>query len=235
MPIYNFWVGDYDFAYDTYYGNNYYLHWAFYGQPYSTPQDLVWDTIIYSTIGAWGSFNYFDFIWTCSNGGSYWTPGGWGNPNLQPGPPLPPNYDPYTVYGGFDPKGYEVGMPFAWTGTLSMSPDGYDSPGSWPYCYIGFQGPSPGLSTYAAFSETTYQTFVQSFYNAFTGQVDGNHWNVIDSLNYAAQQTWGPYQNYLSCPLFNGWDSDIGGQAFYSRMEVLGDGLYYMDYDGPSS
>lgn len=219
LPTDNFWVGDYCNAW-----NGYAQHWTFYGTPNTNPQDLVWDSTVNWAIDPAESQQYFDFIWTCSNGGCYWDQ--YLNYNYNPPLPTSPN-NPYVVYGFRDWAGYCVGMPLAWTNINYMSIDGYYGPDVTPYCYIGFQGTSVGLSATASGSTHPYYDFVYFFYYYFTGQLDGIHHSVIDSLNYASQNIW-PGYNFGNTILHNGWQVYYNGVNWSCAMRVFGNGWYSM-------
>jgi hypothetical protein len=206
----NFWVGDYCPSYPD--GA---WHWTCYGYP-DNPQDLVFDSMIYYIVGD-GSYQYFDFIWTCSNGGCYFTPGGqidW-NPSLNPDED-PPNY------GYFDSNGLCIGMPLAWTGLSNMRHEAYANPDTnCPYCYISFQGGSPYLKDTLNNSNDIMYYFVYYFYQYLTGAYNGGHHTVGQSLDYASQQLWG--ETYGACTLNTGW---VNSDNYNCRMRVYGNGDY---------
>ena len=147
----NWWVGDYaplDAGSGPSPSPAPFGHFGFYGQGTDLEDKYIYGN---ATIGdSTSSVQYFDFIWTCANGGIYWTNNNDGynriagiNYGLNANQPNnPPSYYPLntnTQYGTTY-NGIEVGMPYAWTGTTGMSTNGYwFSSGN--YCYIGFEGP----------------------------------------------------------------------------------------------
>lgn len=102
------------------------------------------------------------------------------------------------------------GMAYCWTRQPNLSEDGYHSPDSRPYCFIGFENASPRLSEWI--NENTNNRYkhwlVFFYYCALNGY----------SINVAlkkATQTVG----------YNDWDNDAN--PFYSGF------LTYWPFEGP--
>jgi len=197
-----FWVGDYYpsmSALPTPYGQL--------GCYTSVNGSYVWDHEIYSRTtanGARASKQHFTLMWTCANGGLYWR-SAQGGYNVIMGITFPivqstkptgtPNTNTNTFYGhSVSSTNSIVGMPYAWTGTTGMSLNGYSSP-SGSYTYIGWECNSPFMiDTPPAGASSTnlqYLYFVYNFYNYALGYVTGSHETVNNSLNYAAETTFG--------------------------------------------
>jgi hypothetical protein len=216
------WVGDFTNSYSIYYP--YRMHWTCYGQPVPEgyPRDLVWDGMIgYCLQQYTSSTQHFTFIWTCSNAGYYWY---WDGTTLTEKWMVDnPNYN--NKYGYIDPHGDTVGMPLAWTGTSSLSSDGYGDPDYSSYCVIGFEGPSRSLIDIAnGDTSDDYGDWLYHFYAYATGHEGGSRHTIYASLNYASQQVWG--QNYGGCPLDSVWQTPLNNYNWNCTMRVLGDSSY---------
>jgi hypothetical protein len=237
------WVGDFHGSYNPPYPT----HYEFYGDQ----GDDIWDSNIFTNANSvTQSKSYFNFIWTCTNGGLYW-------PNQIQGityPPFPPSpYPPArppvntnTQYGYVDDDYGTgvVGMPYAWTGTTSMNLDGYTSI-SGSYCYIGFENESPFLKDVPSIewssTRSEYGYFAYYFYRYALG-IDnfGTHGNIHDSLDYAAKMTFGHDLNNVEfnfgrSVLNNGYwyqsfDPPPMGGWWFCRMRVLGNGALTLPY-----
>jgi hypothetical protein len=237
----NLWIGDF-FAQQSPYGNHAW-HWTEYGLP-RNPQDSVWDTMIWyctSYTPNPPSKQYFDFIYTCSCGGTYWKPDGTENLN----PDLPGSGNDYTEYYHWDDCGYEVGMPYAWTGVGDLSQGYYNYDPYCPYCFIGFQGFSVSLIDTLPPCQNTMYDFLYYFYLLLTGAYDSNHYTVSEALDFASSQVWGQYYTFSDTPLYqsNGYTYDqydnfqhLGGKYWYEPdyisccMRVYGNGYYQIPW-----
>ncbi len=229
--VINFWVGDFrpsDVLDPAPYG-----HLWLYGK-YENERELdISDNLVFthSTVGGTqASYENVNFIWTCCNGGRYWTSPGVSNEingitiSYIPDNLSQPTFTPVntnTMYGFIDNDGTEVGMPFAWTGCTDLSLNGYSSSDNSNYCYIGFEGPSPGLSYTLPNSQQLGYDFANSFYYyAIT-----NLLSVHDALNSASLYCYGT-ANFASTPLYQGWWWTANGFWWFTTMRVLGDSLY---------
>ena len=216
------------FDYDVYKYANYYL-WP--------PPNSWWQPI--------PSKQYFAFIWTCANGGLYWytSNGNWYNvPGITspaPSPTYPPPANPNTKYG-FVVNPYStpptvVGMPLAWTGSSSLSINGYNSPDYGSYCYVGWETISPWMVNPTGYNGVQYKWFPYYFYRYALG-IDnyGVHANIKSSLDYAARMVFGPRYNFGNSKLASGeWVNSTGiglGGWWYSRMRVFGNGNLILPY-----
>lgn len=207
----HFWVGDFLHP-DPYSPPGPWGHFACYGEGYG---NFIRDNVdIYQSATYYGtrtSLQYFDFIWTCANGGTYW----WDNngcfeptilginepdlsyPEEEEPPYIPSNYFP--VYGYYDNYYHTgaIGMPYAWTGRTDMSLNGYTNP-SGSYAYIGWENDSPFLKNTPPIGWSTtgymYQQFPFWFYRFALGLDNGGvHGTIRQSLDYAAWKTFGYY------------------------------------------
>ena len=104
------------------------MHYDFYG----TNGDDPHDSYIYGWTNYPYSKQYFTFIGTCACG------------NVMPDPHNTNNY----VYGYQDDINNTgmVGMPIAWLSRGDLSINGYNSPDSSGYCYLGWNSTSLGMS-----------------------------------------------------------------------------------------
>lgn len=231
------WVGD--FLHPTPYIPGPYGHFAFYGDTSSS--NNIWDNkdvYQYATYyGTQPSKQYFSFIWTCANGGRYWTNqyGGWQNisgitwsaPYNPGGTPSNPN----PVYGYYDNYFHTgaVGMPYAWTARTDMSIDGYMYP-SGNYAYVGWENISPYMKDTPSAGWTStglqYIYFPYYFYRYALGLDNGGtHGSIKQSLNYAATMTFGPGYNFPNSILNIGeWRQDPQGGWWYCKMRLFGNG-----------
>ncbi|NLE06166.1 MAG: hypothetical protein GX638_15370, partial [Crenarchaeota archaeon] len=137
------------------------------------------------------SKQYFNFIWTCVNGGVYWNdPSGsydnvlgivYPDPNYSPPPSSPPPIPTNTndEYGFVHYTGV-VGMPLAWTDDPDLSLDGFNSPNG-DYCYIGFESKSPFMGDIAPGYGYYYQAFPAAFYAYALGYIDDVHHTINES------------------------------------------------------
>lgn len=239
------WVGD--FLHPTPYIPAPYGHFACYGHGDSSND--IWDNCVNlhaTNYGTQTSKHYFTFMWTCANGGLYWTNqyGGWQNisgitwPTANPqGTPSNPN----TVYGYFDNVYYTgaVGMPLAWTNRTDMNLNGYTS-SSGSYTFIGWENNSPFMKNTPPSGWTStnlqYIYFAYYFYRYALGLDNyGVHGTIRQSLNYAAEMTFGeiapnvPYNFGTSVLNVGQWVEDVHGW-FYCKMRVLGNGQLVLPY-----
>ena len=224
----NWWVGDYHasawYPYPEPWG-----HFWFYGNSGNDIQDNLIFTEA-TNEGTQSSYEFFNFIWTCANGGRYWTEPGIYDPiggitSLIPNTtyPVPTNIpvNTNTMYG-FREDQFPfpaIGMPFAWTGRTDLSLNGYSSPDYTNYCYIGFEGPSPfminplpGAPTYQAWQFVDEFYYHVLFYDS----------NTIIALDDASDILYG--DSFDSTALYQGWWNEARGYFWYSRMYVLCNG-----------
>jgi hypothetical protein len=225
----NWWVGDFHADPGPTPSPHPYGHLWFYGNNYDDiSDDFVHDHV--TNNGYATSKEYFDFIWTCANGGRYWTDN-YGNHIDVTGIKLPAStwfYPPpdndNTEYGFWDPWNTNYGMPFAWTGNLDMDLDGYNN-NQGSYCYIGWEGPSPFMLQYSDFLGRYFYEFPLDFYDKALGYMDsGYHQTIHDSLDYASLNFFGFdfdevffYYGYWS-PVYVPGDT----YWFFVHMRVLG-------------
>ena len=171
------------------------------------------------------SRQYFNFIWTCVNGGFYWTDssGNWddiigiihpitGYPP-PPSPPPPPPTNTNTQYGFWDYDSGAVGMPYGWTGTTTMSSDG-------SYCYIGFEANSPFMGDRMP-NSVYYFNFPYRFYDHALSVI---HFPIWACLEYAS---WSTYQtSFANSEMNTGYWRYVTGEGmegwYQCRMRVLG-------------
>ncbi len=215
-----------------------YGHFACDGYPDS--YNDIWDNsdvYQYATyFGTQPSKQYFTFMWTCANGGLYWTNlnGGWQNISgvtwWASSPQGSPN-NPNIVYGYYDHVNMTgaVGMPFAWTARTDMSTNGYVDP-SGSYAFIGWENISPFMSNTppAGWTSTNLQYiyFAYYFYYKLLGWADsGVHQTIIDSLNYAAYEAFGNTYNFGNSILNMGkWTEKPADYWWWCKMRLLGNG-----------
>ncbi|MCW4009531.1 MAG: hypothetical protein NWF05_02785 [Candidatus Bathyarchaeota archaeon] len=234
------WVGDY--LSDTFYSPGYGTtrHYGFNGYG----GDNIWDFRVWSAINSYSdSKQYFNFIWTCVNGGKYWDNQygdhtwieGIDYPDDFPGAP-PENT--HTYYGYYDSENITgaVGMPYAFTDyTPTMDND---------YCYVGFETTSPFLENIppAGWTSTNYEYgYFPYYFYAFALGIDfyGYHGTIMDSLDYAAYATFGhdQYNNpyYFANSILNHgywFYTDLEGMEgwWYWKMQVFGNSDIYLPY-----
>jgi hypothetical protein len=222
----NWWVGDF-------YRKNVSAqeplgHCMFYGYDSKDISDIfVYD---HATDSGADSKNYFSFIWTCGNGGLYWNDPSMTFDNItgiihasetQPTPGPTNTNDEYGVFNSTVP----VGMPLGWTGEQDMALLGYSS-SSGDYCYIGWEGTSPGMSAILNGSDCHGHAFPGYFYYKALGFDDPVpyyfHQSIRESLDYTAMVLYDEYY-FDDTPLYLGyWESTAGIGSFFVRMRVFG-------------
>jgi hypothetical protein len=224
--VVNWWVGDFHPS-SVFYPEPYGHMWCF-GYDFQDISDN--EVFTHATnYGTQSSYESFTFMWTCSNGGCYWNDQqSWDEvpgitlpliPEAEPTPTFTPvntnNHYGYLfgIYG-------EVGMPFAWTGRTDLSLDGYGDSDYTNYCYIGFQGPSPGMKCeLPGLSGICGKDFALAFfYESATSRS-----NVHDALDVASDACYGT--NFGGTPLYDGWWHKANGYWWYTTMRVYGDTL----------
>ncbi|MEM4244030.1 MAG: hypothetical protein QXP44_04445 [Candidatus Bathyarchaeia archaeon] len=186
------------------------------------------------------SKQYFSFIWTCANGGLYfdsngntWNVTGITAPDVSVNKPTYIPINPFTKYGyvenPYSTPPTVVGMPYGFTGTLSMSTDGYHSP-SGSYCYIGWENISPFMVNPTNYNGKFYKDFVNHFYRYALGIDYGpTHHTIKQSLDYATLMTLG-IQSLDDTTLYSGyWDPGPGGW-WYCRLRVYGNSNLILPY-----
>ncbi len=167
----DFWVGD--FYPTSEYGA---IHYNFYGE---NGYD-VHDKNVYTWTASPYSKQRFTFIWTCACGNVII------NPSTQ-------NY----CYGYFDNSNNAVGMALAWTHRTDLNLDGYGSPDSSNYCYLGWNSTSLGISVYTGNPlYHDYEHFIYYFYQHLA-----NGYSINDSLDYAANVIWSCGWHGANCRL----------------------------------
>lgn len=228
----NWWVGDFHPSGSPDPGP--YGHMWFYGIP--NGEDIRDNSVYTQTTngGTQSSYETFNFIWTCSNGGRYWTgPGEWNTvngithsniPEASPTPTFTP-VNTNTMYGFIDDESpyLEVGMPFAWTGRTDLRQDGYSNPDNTNYCYIGFEAPSLFMLNDLPESSPTKQAwqFATDFY--YESLLYG--YNAREGLDAASQYCYDC--DFDSTPLYSGYWFRAFGYWWFSRIRVLGNGNMY--------
>ncbi len=170
----DFWVGDF---YPSVVSGT--IHYNFYGHN----SQHIHDYDLYTWTSSPYSKQHFSFIWTCACG----------NVILDP-------HDGQTYcYGYYDDLSNTgcVGMAYAWTHRTDLNLNGYGSPDSSGYCYMGWNSTSLGLSVDTGNPVyDNYYYFLQFFYSYL---VNGN--SIKSSLDYAANQIWGCSWQGQYCPL----------------------------------
>jgi len=222
------WVGDYlpSGAHYGFYGHNQYNIFDYYVFAYANYHYWGSPYFWWQYIGP--SKQYFDFIWTCTNGGLYfdsngdtWDVDGITAANTSETQPDYTPENPFTDYGYVISSPYPnvVGMPLAWTGTTDMSTDGYVSP-SGSYCYIGWENISPFMINVTE-NAIQYKWFPYYFRYALGIDNNGEYATIADSLDYASLRTCGS-QSFDLSELYEGrWRYGMDGW-WYSRMRVFG-------------
>jgi hypothetical protein len=223
----NWWVGD--FLHQGVSAQVPLGHFAFYGNDSKN----INDTFVYNhatDFGTKSSKNYFSFIWTCGNGGRYWKNEAMGFDNISgiiypsSSQPTPGPTNTNIEYGVFN-SSIAVGMPLAWTGYQDMANEGYSS-NSGDYCYIGWEGTSPGMSAVLNGSDCTGHAFPGYFYYKALGFADPNpyylHQSIRESLDYTASVLYDDL-DFDETPLYMGyWVYETSVGSFFVRMRVYG-------------
>ena len=226
----NWWVGDF-FADGT--PPNPFGHFWCYGDNGNHISDY-WVRYCATDGGTISSKQYFNFIWTCSNGGLYWYDNN-GNSYTIPGiwyaiptaSPAPTNTnDEYGfLYNGIS----AVGMPYAWTGRIDMDTNGYGS-SSGDYCYIGFESNSPFMSDPLPGTAVLSVDFPDYFYQYMLGwRYPYLHRTVSYSLDSASILTYGvPFDE---TDLYNGYWRPAGSGLYWRcHMRVFGNGALQLPH-----
>jgi hypothetical protein len=210
-PTSTLWVGDFcpQEPYDPPQ-----LHWSFYSG-YGYTGQYSWDSWIYYYSHT-NNVQRSQFIWTCSCGGVYF------DTSYPPTPSFPTtSYNPKTRYGWYDSsRGIAIGMPYAWTGTLSMNIDGYNSPDYGSHAYVGWECTSPGLIVAAPGTNQPNYNFLYWYYYFATGYYDSELHNVKDSLDFASNEIFDC--DFGDSPYAYGWQNP---QGTWTKMRVLGNSL----------
>ena len=89
--------------------------------------------------------------------------------------------------GGDHWSGVPFGMPYAWHHANNLSSNGYTSPDSGPYCFLGWNGLAPYISENVSGSYACYH-FLSYFY--YASLYDGADYSVKEALDYASQAVW---------------------------------------------
>ncbi len=222
----NWWVGD--FYHPSPYTPEPLGHFAFYGHGEGTENGIT-DTFVYDH-AADASLQWFDFIWTCANGGRYWndSEGHFYNISgitygaLSESNPGPTNIN--DEYGFFDPNDNDkaVGMPLAWTGVTNLNLDGYHST-SGDYCYIGFEGISPFMKNNLEGTEISAKLFAMAFYIYLLGyETYYQHQSIAASLDYASDYAFD--LEFGQTPFYSGYWVNMNSTYWFTKMRVFGNG-----------
>lgn len=176
--------------------------------------EYVKDEEIYYSIHG-GSNLHFVFLWSCALGNeigrfdyNYWI-------------------DQYHWYVGVGP----VGMPYAWTHRdyTKMSSDGYASPDSGSYCFIGFEGFAMPMSEEIPDSGgKNYGDFVKKFYDYAIGE----GFSIKQALDGASQDVFGE-ESFNQTSLYNGYEKylpDPFNEIWPGKMRVYGNGNDYLPH-----
>jgi hypothetical protein len=239
----NWWVGDFLCTGSS---PGPFGHFWFYGDDTNVTDTSIHENANYFDGSPVTSKQYFNFIWTCANGGIYWNSenstgtyynitGVFYGVNATFTPP-PVNNN--TIYGIFDSNDDCVGMPLAWTNTSDMALNGFSS-SSGSYTYIGFEANSPFMGDYLPGTSERTDNFPIAFYYAALGYQDPYylHWDIDDSLDYASFDTYGTtfcstdlYQGYWRHVKINEGGEDEMDLYFYCKMRVFGNGDMELPY-----
>ncbi len=241
----NWWVGDFHLTNPLDLNPAPFGHFWFYGDDDDINDTCIHENANYFLGSPVTSKQKFNFIWTCSNGGTYWNDSSgtfddipeifWGVTEIPEENPVNTN----DVYGIFDSNDGNacVGMPLAWTNRSDMDIDGYYS-SSGSYTYIGFQTNSPFMSDYLPGTSERTDNFPMTFYYAALGNNDPyyQHWDIDDSLDYASWDTYG--SAFYSTDLYQGyWVSKVVvieeeevTLHFFCSMRVFGNGDMELPY-----
>ncbi|MBE0511415.1 hypothetical protein IBX38_00010 [Candidatus Bathyarchaeota archaeon] len=165
--------------------------------------NTIWDYEIYPKTGL--GKHFFVFIWTCRQG---------------------------DLIGYVDGNGRAVGMPYAWTHTNSLSSNGYSSPDSGLYCFIGFENASPALA-YRSFRY--YTVLAKDFILKFYYYALSLSYSIKDALNLASLYWFGC--SFIYCPLYQGfetwWPGNFPGgppaKWDWGKMRVYGNGDIHLN------
>jgi hypothetical protein len=175
------------------------MHYRYY--PYGGEDNSVYDNELYSYTGS--ENQKFVFQWTCVQAEEI---GGY-------------DADWEDEYGHYYGTG-AVALAFAWTRQdyTVLSADGYASPDSTDYCYIGFVGWSKPLSENITYP-VTYGSFVEKFYQRVLQYND----TINDALDIASNEMWGC--DFGDSDLYNGYWDDVPEHGYwFGKMRVFGNG-----------
>jgi hypothetical protein len=228
----NWWVGDFFPGGSP---PNPFGHFWLYGHNGNHISDY-WVRYCATDDGTVSSKQYFNFIWTCSNGGLWWNDNSGNFDNISgifyplPTPsPVPTNTN--DEYGFLYNNISATGMPYAWTGRIDMDIDGYNNDEG-DYCYIGFESNSPFMGDPLPGTAVLSADFPYYFYEYLLGWVYPYlHRTVHDSLNYASDCTYDC--DFDDTDLYNGYwrptTTPVTGWWF-CHMRVFGNGNLQMPY-----
>jgi hypothetical protein len=107
-------------------------------------------------------------------------------------------------------------MPYAWHHTTSLSSDGYASPDTGEFTFIGFEGKAPYLTYDGLGATDAGYYFLRNFY--YAALYLGYYYSVNAALDYAAQMVWGT--SFANCILRTGFT--IANET--GKMKVYGNG-----------
>src|SRR5437763_888790 len=109
-------------------------------------------------------------------------------------------------------------MPYAWTQSLNLAKDGYNSPYSSYFCYIGFENVSKNFLThFEGNNEHNYGDFIRAFYNH---ALNDQYCSINDALDRATYDMDVDMNTYDDIPpdnnndLYVGWWEDVQGFEF---------------------
>lgn len=128
-------------------------------------------------------------------------------------------------------SGYHRGMPYAWSHRSSLSQDGYASPDTGNYVFIGFENMSRRLSYWPTANNSYKYWLVFFYYFALNG------YSIKDALDEASKLVWGPNRPFYTTELYNGyWERNpqfdpnkppsypLNWEWWWSKMRVYGNG-----------
>jgi len=182
---------------------------------YDNYGELVGDIEIYPQTDQ--GHHYFVFLWTCVNG------------------EICGYYD--SDWSGYYMGGYlikygtgPVGMPFSWMHQTGLSSNGYASPDSSDYCFIGFENVSRWLNDTTGYGSYTYANFTKKFYEE---ALQDDH-TIKQALDHAAEYTFGQGKTFADTELYTGYNvylPDKPPYNFWSKMRVWGNGNNVLPQD----
>lgn len=192
----------------------------------NSTSENVFDYQLYSVTST--ANQYFSYISCCHSASLY--NGEWFSQNY-------PDRFPAGCTGTYGANqggsGYIIGMPYAWTHGASLSTDGFVSPDTGPYCYIGFVEGSASLCQDVdnrPSGTVTYGPFVWYFFDGLLNL----HLTVNQALDHASNLAFPP-EWFAATELFQGfeaeWPAGVGGG--WGKMVAYGNGDIYLYLGDP--